>query len=120
MNFSPTPFWLLWTIKLVKFGLFEKNFLESGTFYIKNAKLSGNTAETWVQFAYSRFHIKGTCSVHLSNGDYVSIPEGTGSCWYLFHEIPDIWNTKDSVLTKLFHLLFARPTQILEFAPTLT
>ena len=35
-----------------------------------------------------RFYIKGTWSVHLFNGDYLSIPEGTGSCVYLFHEIP--------------------------------
>ena len=27
-------------------------------------------------------------SVHSFNGDYLSIPEGTGSCGYLFHEIP--------------------------------
>ena len=27
-------------------------------------------------------------SVHLFNGDYLSIPEGTGSCGYFFHEIP--------------------------------
>ena len=37
---------------------------------------------------YSRFHIKGTWSVHSLNGDYLSIPKGTGSCGYLFHEIP--------------------------------
>ena len=34
------------------------------------------------------FHIKGILSVHSFNGDYLSIPEGTGSCKYLFHEIP--------------------------------
>ena len=27
-------------------------------------------------------------SVHSFNGDYLSIAEGTGSCGYLFHEIP--------------------------------
>ena len=37
-----------------------------------------------------KFHIKGTKSVHSFNGDYLSIPEGTGSCGYLFHEIPCI------------------------------
>ena len=37
---------------------------------------------------YSWFHIKGTWNVHLFNGDYLSTPEGTGSCGYLFHEIP--------------------------------
>ena len=37
---------------------------------------------------YSWIHIKDTWSVHLFNGDYLSIPEGTGSCGYLFHEIP--------------------------------
>ena len=36
----------------------------------------------------SWFHIKGTLSVHTFNGDYLSIPEGRGSCGYLFHEIP--------------------------------
>ena len=40
---------------------------------------------------YSWFHIKGTWSVHLFIGDYLSIPETTGSCWYLFHEIPGTW-----------------------------
>ena len=39
-------------------------------------------------FCYSWFHIKGTWSVHSFNGDYLSIPEGTGNCEYLFHEIP--------------------------------
>ena len=39
---------------------------------------------------YSWFHIKGTTSVNSFNGDYLSIPEGTGSCGYLFHEIPGI------------------------------
>ena len=35
--------------------------------------------------------LKGTWSVHSFNGDYLSIPEGTGSsCGYLFHEIPGI------------------------------
>ena len=37
---------------------------------------------------YSWFHIKGTWSVHSFKGDYLSIPEGTDSCGYLFHEIP--------------------------------
>ena len=37
---------------------------------------------------YSGFHIKGTWSVHLFNGNYLSIPEGTCSCEYFFHEIP--------------------------------
>ena len=35
---------------------------------------------------------KGTRSVHLFNRDYLSIPEGTGSCRYLFYEIPGILN----------------------------
>ena len=39
-------------------------------------------------FKYSWFHIKGTWSVHSFNGDCIPIPEGTGSCGYLFHEIP--------------------------------
>ena len=39
---------------------------------------------------YCLFHIKGTWSVHSFNGDYLSIPGGTGSCGYLFHEIPGI------------------------------
>ena len=30
-------------------------------------------------------------SVHLFNGDYLSMPEGTGSCGYLFHEILGSW-----------------------------
>ena len=37
---------------------------------------------------YSWFHIKGTWSVQSFNRDYLSIPKGTGSCGYLFHEIP--------------------------------
>ena len=32
--------------------------------------------------------MKGTWSVHSFNGDYLSIPDDTGSCGYLFHEIP--------------------------------
>ena len=36
------------------------------------------------------FHIKVTWSVHSFNGDYQSILESTGSCGYLFHEIPGI------------------------------
>ena len=44
----------------------------------------------YLHFMYSLFHIKGTWSVHSFNGDYLSIPEGTGSCGYLFHEIPGI------------------------------
>ena len=40
--------------------------------------------------SYSWFHIKGTWSVHSFNADYLSIPEGTSSCGYLFHEIPGI------------------------------
>ena len=44
---------------------------------------------------YSWINIKGTWSVHLFNGDYLSIPEGTGSCWCLFHEIPGTyWEQK--------------------------
>ena len=42
-------------------------------------------------FSYSLFHIKGTWSVHSFNGDYLSIPEDTGSCGYLFHEIPGMY-----------------------------
>ena len=38
--------------------------------------------------SYSWFHIKGTWSVHLFKGGNLSISEGTGSCGYLFHEIP--------------------------------
>ena len=36
----------------------------------------------------SYMYIKGTWSLHSFKGDYLSIPEGTSSCWYLFHEIP--------------------------------
>ena len=43
------------------------------------------SSKSWT---YSWFHIKGTWSVHSFNADYLSIPEGTGSCGYLFHEIP--------------------------------
>ena len=43
-------------------------------------------------FCYSWFHIKGTWSVHSFNGDYLSIPKCTGSCEYLFREIPSMWN----------------------------
>ena len=41
-----------------------------------------------VPSATALFHIKGTWSVHSFNGDYLFIPEGSGSCGYLFHEIP--------------------------------
>ena len=41
-------------------------------------------------FKYTRFHIKGTWSVHSFNGDYLSIPKGIGSRGYLFHKIPGI------------------------------
>ena len=48
--------------------------------------------EAWdtadIRLIYSWFHIKGTWSVHSFNGDYLTIPEGTGSWGYLFHEIP--------------------------------
>ena len=37
---------------------------------------------------YSWFHIKGTWSVRSFNVDYLSIPLCTGSCAYLFNEIP--------------------------------
>ena len=37
-----------------------------------------------VQFWNSLFQIKGSWSVHSFNDDYLSIPEGTGSCGYLF------------------------------------
>ena len=33
---------------------------------------------------YNWFHKKGTWSVHSFNGDYLSVPEGTCSCGYLF------------------------------------
>ena len=32
--------------------------------------------------------VLGVYTVHSLNRDYVSIPEGTGSLGYLFHEIP--------------------------------
>ena len=41
-----------------------------------------------IWFIYSWFNIKVTWSVHSFNGDYLSIPEGTGSCEYLFNETP--------------------------------
>ena len=41
-----------------------------------------------IKLSYSWFHIKGTWSVHSFNGDYLSIPECTGSCEYIFYEIP--------------------------------
>ena len=48
--------------------------------------------KTHIHATYSWFHIKGTWSVHSFNGDYLSIPEGTGSRGYLFHEVPgSIW-----------------------------
>ena len=46
-------------------------------------------------------HIKGTWRVHSINGDYLSIPEGTGSCGYLFHEIPGISNMNLKVASRL-------------------
>ena len=46
---------------------------------------------------YSWFHIKGTWSVHSFNGDYLSISQGTGSCEYLFHEIPGSRGKKSAV-----------------------
>ena len=52
---------------------------------------------------YSWFHKKGTFSVHSFNGDYLSIPEGTGSCVYLFHEIP---GSISSTLLALPHFNF--------------
>ena len=42
-----------------------------------------------IPFLYSWFHIKGTWSVHSFNGDYLSNPEGTDSCGYLF-----LWNPR--------------------------
>ena len=39
----------------------------------------------------TRFHIKGSWRLHSFKGDYLSIPEGTSSCWYLFHEIPGMY-----------------------------
>ena len=51
---------------------------------------SKSTEKLFPTVRYSRFHKKGTRSVHLFNGDYLSIPEDTGSCGYLFHEIPCI------------------------------
>ena len=40
---------------------------------------------------YSWFHKKDTWSVHLFNGDYLSIPKCRGSYGYLFHEIPSMY-----------------------------
>ena len=37
---------------------------------------------------YSWFHIEGTWSVNSFNRDYLSIPEGTSSCEYLFMKSP--------------------------------
>ena len=45
-----------------------------------------------ISVKYSWFHIKGTWSVHSFNGDYLSILKCTGSCGYLFREIPGMWN----------------------------
>ena len=53
-----------------------------------------------------RFHIKGTLSVHSLNGDYLAIPEGTGSCWYLFHEIPGTSRQKNDIKTNLTAFLW--------------
>ena len=51
--------------------------------------LVGTHKWCWTKyFTYSWFHIKGTWIVHSFNGEYLSIPEGTGSYGYLFHEIP--------------------------------
>ena len=61
---------------------------------IPNPGVGGSqTKSTWRVFIYrlrlySWFHKKGTLSVHSFNGEYLSISEGTGSCGYLFHEIP--------------------------------
>ena len=53
---------------------------------------------------YSWFHIKGTWSVHSFNGVYLSIPEGTGTCGYLFHEIPDTINNEGAQRKYIFLL----------------
>ena len=59
---------------------------------------------------YNRFHIKGTWSVHSLNGDYLSIPKGTGSCGYLFHEIPSTWkrNQKNKKKNSLAIFIFTK------------
>ena len=41
---------------------------------------------------------KGTWSVHSFNGEYLSIPKCTGSCGYLFHEIPSIYTVEHKLL----------------------
>ena len=58
---------------------------------------------------YSLFHMKATWSVHSFNGNYLSIPDGTGSCEYLFHEIPV---SKEAGLSWYIDVLFLfKPSQ---------
>ena len=54
----------------------------------------------------ANFIFKGTWSVHSFNGDYLAIPEGTGSCWYLFHEIPGTSRQKNDIKTNLTAFLW--------------
>ena len=67
--------------------LFKKNF----TRYLVHTLIEFNFTDNcfWDRHVICRPGITSiTESVHSFNGDYPSIPEGTGSCGYLFHEIP--------------------------------
>ena len=41
-----------------------------------------------LQYVQLISYLESTWSVHSFNGDYLSIPEGTGSCGYLFMKSP--------------------------------
>ena len=62
----------------------------SSNFGNHTASLSEIVRTSVCIYVVQLIHIKGTWSVHLFNGDYLSIPETTGSCWSHFHEIPGI------------------------------
>ena len=80
--------------------------LYTRTIYISLCTQSSDSRHTLV---YSWFHKKGTWSVNSVNGDYLSIPEGTGSFEYLFHEIPwkDIF-ARVSVKLEIFPDIFVK------------
>ena len=65
-------------------------FVDFSIFMLYFAGLITSEMSIWTNTAwYSWFHIKkGTLSVHLFNGDYLSIPKCTGSCGYLFMKSP--------------------------------
>ena len=59
-----------------------------------------------MRFSFDVQLISYTWSVHSFDGDYSSIPKFTGSCGYLFHEIPSIKNSRRAFL--IFCQLFAQ------------